>query len=405
MGQKTAIFLVILFVIVLLIVVGFILFLQKAQHPSSTPPNALNSPVIWSEPISKGNCLFYTFPSGIFNNRVITANPTYDSNVISSLIGSTQLPICLYPDGLVAGPVSETCTSSSSTVSNPLNFCPLMAGGNATVGEVQNFYSNHFCPSISACVGQLGAISPNFWAPTFIPAFGCLAWNGTIVQSATPCNPTLSSSQFVVTRISPGQNVSSLKPGSPQTGIIAQILHRASGNYLVASNSSVVVSITLSQYTSCSGSTTNVTFGNTVTLAPSMSVPNFGYVWGMIPSMKWCPSLDNCSTGVGLLITPQQIVYLGSLDVNNSPLATSSPASISGATKIVQWLQSNNVLSMYGGNASISPNGIALVPYATNIDTCDQKGTQTQFLNYSFFNGISAQEVCTAEGTNACSYF
>lgn len=407
-GWITAIF---VFIIILAIAVGIGWILRNNQTPTPTPPNQYSAPLGWGKPVpgpnsAKNTCQLYTFPTGQVTVQgvptVIPGTPTFDPQILDNLQGVTGIPACVDSDQTLAQQVQHTCIAPAGVVDGAITRCDLMNGGITGLGGTEVFYTNSNCAKVPACPGELALVSVNFGAPT-APEIKCLTTQGTGASVTMEiCDPSNPDQLFRVTRINPGQNPNSLKPGRGQNGLFGQILDRRNNTCLTKLGTgtfSTTFDSAVSANTGCTAGDGTVFSGDGLTFdtcgtGPTGSGSGFpGYNWAFLPSL----TVEGTGT-----VSPPQLTYIADINFSTFPQGT-------GATvdAIFQWLVNNGAQSMYyGGTGDVllptMINGENLpIRIGTNADDCPQLGYTAQYLNLTTYNIISEERVCFADGTLA----
>ena len=282
-----------------------------------------------------------------------------------------------------------------------------------------------------ACAGQLSLVSVNFQAPTVPNIFCIQAENANANVTMQPCNPTLNSQLFRITRINPGQNPNTLQPGKNQGGLIAQILDRETGLCLApgtTTNSTIFDPNYIGLTGGCLGSIgcsgpTEIVNGTNVIMTACTGGSFPGYIWALIPSIAFCgiasgcggctgcigcsriPGTNNCAgcagcTGNQTMITPPQIVYVGNLNINEIPIGPTGYLGLTGPSAIFQWLIDNKAQSLYYGGTG---NSLVLRELGTDVTICKEKPYSAQYINLTLFNTISEESVCLQQCQTFCT--
>jgi hypothetical protein len=236
------------------------------------------------------------------------------------------------------------------------------------------------------------------------------------------CDPSQNSQLFRVTRINPGQNPAALQPGQGQNGFLAQILDRDTGLCLVPGNvsSSTIYDPSYLGVTGCTGAPETFV-GTNVIIGQCTGGSSPGYVWALLPSVPYCgitggchgctgcppgqcrriPGENRCSgcatcTGFENTVTPQQIVYIGDLDLSQLPVGPTGYQGLTGDSAVIKWLIDNNAKSLYYGGTG---TGLILRDIGIDSTVCDQKPFTAQYMNLTTYNIITAESACLAAGT------
>ena len=189
-----------------------------------------------------------------------------------------------------------------------------------------------------------------------------------------PCDPSINSQLFRLTRINVGQNPKSLQPGKGQNGPIAQILDRDNNLCLLPGDSITTTIYDPSTIPGCIGSPIPVT-GRNVIMSGCTGGGSPGYVWLLLPSIEY----QTLGT-----TTPPQIVYIGNLDLTQIP---------DNLTAIIDWLRDNNATSLYYGG-----NGTNLILNNISVDNeCLERPATVQYMTLPNYNTISRDAVCFAQ--------
>jgi len=424
-----------IFIIILTIAFGIGWWIRNNTPPTPAPLSKYSAPFVWGKSIpgpdsDKNICQLYQFPTSFITlsgvPTAIPGAPTFNPLVLDNLQGVPRYPTCLDNDQIMAQQLEHTCTAPQGVVDDAITRCFLIDGGITGLGGTEVYYSNSECFKVSPCAGQLALISINFQAPTVSNIF-CIQNEGTGMNvTMHPCNPSLSSQLFRVTRINPGQNPNTLQPGEGQNGLIAQILDRDTGLCLVpgSSTTSTTYDPTYLDTTECTGN--QITFTGPNLIMSTCTGGQFpGYVWLFLPSLFYCGVSGGCSgctgcesgsceripitndcqgfscspgpcTGNAPMTTPPQIVYIGDLNTDDIPLGPTGYQGLTGTNAIIKWLLDNFAQSLYFGGTG---DGLILRSMATDIDVCTEKPFTSQYMNLTTYNTISQESVCLQRGT------
>jgi hypothetical protein len=408
------------FIGVVLLALGIGWIIRNRLDPTPAPPNKYTAPQVWSQPVLGPNkdkrvCQLYSFPTTIVDidgvPTAVPGNPSFNPEILDNLAGvSGTYPFCVDSDQLIAHQLAHTCIAPQGVVDGSITTCNLIAGGYTGVGGSEVFYSGDGCYKVPLCAGQLSLVSVNFQSPGNSDIHCLQTFFNTEVNMA-PCNPSLGSQLYRITRIDPGQNPFALQPGQGQNGLIAQLLDRVTGQCITAGEdiTSTIYDPKYLQNSSCSGATESIA-GTSVVLSTCTGGIFPGYVWAMLPSVVYCPSPTGCTTDYNPedpnhgctagskdcnFTTPPQMVYIGNLDIENIPLGTGY-AGLTGASAIVQWFVDNDAKSLYWGGTG---PGLILTDFATNVGICKQKPYTAQYMTITQYNTTSQEAVCLAAGT------
>jgi hypothetical protein len=432
-------------VIILAITFGIAWSIRNSSLPS-TPPNKYDAPLVWGAPFPSTNpvknvCQVYTFPTtsiqqdqGLPPGTVIPGTPTLDSNILDGLTGFTGLFSCIDADQLAARQVTHTCQAPNGVFDGQITLCRLINGGFTGLNAEETFYTP--CPGngLQGCPGQVAAISVNFQAPAN-PNIFCIQGNGPNASvSMEPCDPSIPTQLFRVTRINQGQNPSSLSPGGGQNGPIAQILDRASGLCLAPGNITTTTTYDQSYLNpiGCTGNFRTEVTGTNLVLTQCTGGQYPGYNWYLLPSYPYCSvpggcpgctgcvsgcdrvpgtnicqgtgTCQNCS-GFATMVTPPQIVYIGDIDINTAPTGGQEYFGLTGTSALIQWFRDQGAQSLYFGGTG---NNIVLTDLGIDYSVCQQKPYVSQYINLTTYNIISQEQVCIQQGTFgtlSCPFF
>lgn len=420
-------------VLLIIILVFVIIYLWVKYHQSYD--TKIISPLVWSKPEpgpdkDKNTCQLYQFPSVIttINNKkiVIPGTPTFDNNILNQLEGKKDLPKCIDTDQIIAQQVQHTCIEPQGVINSIFTRCFLMSGGTTGINGKEIYYTDTQCPKIPLCYGQIGVVSVNFQAP-IQPDIFCLQKGNTGDNlTMAPCDPSNEKQLFRITRISPGQKIGTI--GQSQNGLLAQILDRDTGLCVLPGNSTTST-IYNPDYLrkvddDCGGNTTTI-YGTNIILDSCTKVKNNGFVWALLPSLPFCSLTQGCPgctgcigecyrnpysnlctcpnnhelcTGGEFMFTPQQIVYVGDLDMKNIPQEYKG---LKGSSAIIQWLKDNNAKAMfYGGTGS----GVILKEIGIDVQQCDQKPYTAQYLDLTLYNLLINRQVCLGTIDSNCLF-
>jgi hypothetical protein len=390
------------FIVILFIVLG-IGFWARNHRPKSTPNKAFTNALGWGPPVqgpdpNKNICLLYQFPTTTITvdqkETVYPGNPTYNTDILNDLQGSSTIPLCIDTDQALIQQLQHSCTGYNA--SDPgISLCYLLTGGTTGLDGSEVYYGNCLGRGSPRCPGQISLVSINYQSP-FQTNIYCLNASGPD-QNVTmnPCNPSIPQQLFRVTRINPGQNPNSLRSGQGQQGIIAQIYDRNSGLCLMKGNSlsSTIYDPAYLKNTQCVGPQKTITASNVV--LGDCQGGQTGYSWLFLQSVQYCDSNLGCPPG-NLTTTPPQIVYIGDADMTTFPGSTGYNG-FTGPSAIIQWLlekgggPNTSAQSLYFGGAG---NGLILQDLGTDVSDCEQKPFNAQYINLSLYNTITEQAVC-----------
>jgi len=422
------------FVIILMLTIGIGWWIRNNRVPSPVPPNIYSAPLVWGTPTAGPNpkknvCQLYEFPTSLVptTSIAIPGAPTYNSLILDNLNGELTYPDCLDSDQLLARQVKHTCTAPNGVISGAITRCTLLEGGTTGLGGSEIYYTNTGCFKVGPCAGQLSLVSVNYQGPNITPNH-CIDTGGRGgIEPLNPhvtvqvCDPSKKTQLLRITRIDIGQNPNSLQPGQGQNGLIAQILDRETGLCLLPDTA-----YDNSYYDPSSvGCTGNVEryLGLGLRMGTCTGGEFPGYVWALLPSMSYCGITGGCSsctgcpgchritntnnctgcagcTGTEAMATPQQIAYVGNLDLTKIPKTTYN--GLSGSSAVYQWLAENNALSIFYGGTG--PTAV-LLPLNADITSCTVKPFTSQYINIPLYNTITSQQVCIQNGTPNCSGF
>jgi hypothetical protein len=410
-GDRSWIVSVSVFVLVVFATVGIWWWIRNHIPPTPAPPTKYTAPLVWSKgkpstDKDKNTCQLYQFPTAIVNLDgfpvAVPGNPTFNTEILNGLQGNSTYPECLDNDQLVAQQLQHTCIAPNGVIEGAIVKCITTSGGITGLGGQEDFYSSVNCYNVPPCLGQLSLLSINFQVPNN-PNIVCLQRNNSVI-TANGCNPSINEQLFRITRVDPGQDPGTLKPGQGQNGLFAQILDRDSGMCVTVSNEdgSTVYDPRYAGITGCSGPT-GLIGGLALELQPCVGVTGTsggtgitilypGYVWAAIPSLDYCSSTGGCTAG-NTLTTPPQITFVGNLPIENIPLGTGYNG-YTGSSAVVQWLIDNNAQSMYYGGGG---GNVIMQPFGTNVKACNQQGYVAQYTSIPQFNTIIQQAVCRVQ--------
>jgi len=443
-----------IFIIILTIVLGIGWWLRNNSIPNAAPLNKYTAALSWSKPTAGPNpaknfCQLYEFPTSVLDingtSTSVPGNPTFNPLILDNLQGIPIVPSCLDSDQIIAQQQQHTCEAQQGVIDGQITRCYLIDGGTTGLNGTESFYTDVGCSAVSACPGQISLVSVNFQSPV-APAIYCMerprgltgltgltgitgltGLTGLTAGIITmqECNPSIKEQLFRVTRTNPNQNPSTLSPSQAQNGLLAQILDRNTGLCVVpgTTSSSTLYDPYFLGYTGCSGAE-NYVFGTNVILNSCTGGQYPGYVWALIPSIRYCSipggcdgctgcqgcqelqGSNNCSgcdgcTGYHNLITPPQIVYVGNLDLSQAPIGNTGYQGLTGDSALFQWLLDNNAQSLYYGGGD---NNLILADIGIDNSICFQKAYASQYMNLTAYNTISAESVCYADQTLGTQY-
>lgn len=421
------------FLIFILLLIFLIYLYHHQQQPASIPPNVIPSTAVWSKAVPSPNapenvCQTYQFPVALNpfdgGSSYIIGNPTFNSDILDNLTGSTIIPLCLDPDQIVAQQVTHTCLTPATTSQTSL--CPALDGTDVPAGTTETYYSGLGCGTVSACAGTLSLISLDYSVPTpNIEANYCLLNNGpTNNVTVQLCNLLTTAQYFRITRANLGQNPGAVTPGQ-QNGIFAQILDRTTGLCLGVGSGSVTVNNQYFAGTPCASQAPPppITGPNVVLQScpnPDTTVQPLasGFNWLLLEPGLYCGNPGGClgcsgcspctvpagaqdctgCSGCGGSIAtyiPQQIVYVGDID-----FSTFDPGS--SANELFSFLVANNAQSLYfGGDPTVG--NITLAPLALGtpdptVPYCPSVLYTAQYIGITEYNVNSNLPACVNNG-------
>ena len=387
---------ILIFILLVILIFWFAWSLRREFFPpKSTVTGTLQPPDVWTKITpgpdpNKNVCTLYTFPpltisigTEIFPSL---GTPTFNSEILDNLQGQPNaVPVCLDADQVMAKQVQHMCTgTSASTAEGSLILCPLQTGGYTGVGGVEVFYSNMNCLSFQRCVGQLALLSINYQIPDQ-PDIYCVQRNDeNLLVNMGQCDPSNPLQTFRITRTPIGTNPASLTFGNGQNGLLGQILDRTSGLCLTDSgivDSSFYDSDYQPSAYDCNDQIIPVS-GNRVSMAECTKGPYPGYEWLFMPSFRYFSDDE-------LFTTPPQIANIGNVDLSTMP-------AITRPEELIEWIQDNNILSLYFGGNLDSPLKLLLRPFATDIGDCEDRPFVAQQINILNYETITSQPACLA---------
>lgn len=363
----------------LFVLLGFFLWWRNHTNTGQTEiqPFVTN----WSAPgpgpdTSRNVCKTYTFPGSFVSSTFVPGNPSFD--LVEGLNPSNIIPQCLDYDQLIASQITRKCERGNCLTENGV-----VVGPNFE----ETLYTNSVCSSVGPCQGQLALLVPNYFTGD-----KCVDSNG----STQVCDPTNENQLFRISRTNIGVNPNG-KNQINNDGLIGRIYDRDNQTCLRASNNLQTISVDLSQYSGCSGSTSITGFG--LEFGPcGAQVPNGlypGYVWGFVPSTSYCPDIGGCHSGVTYSVPPQ-IVYLASLDFSSYP-TTGFYQGLQGSNAVIKWLIDQNATSIqYGGQGSpvLGPFQILQLVLGVPISPCGTYPSVIQYIDVSIYNSTVSKQVC-----------
>lgn len=412
-----------LLLIIIMLILGIVWWERNKNIPTPNPPITYNPPAVWSDitpgpSVSKNTCQLYKFPTVVvdIDNKptVIPGTPTFFSEVLDAKTGINSYPKCLDVDNVMAQQVQRECVSFVD-IENPVETrCISLNGEIKMPGENEVYYTNLGCYKVEACPGELSLVSPNFQDPDGVKY--CLEKRGKgedIVVAV--CDPTSEKQLFRITRTQLFKDPNSLQPGRGQDGFLSQILDRDTNLCVVPGKTTTTTTYLPSRGgTGCTGPTQSIT-GPSLTLGDCEGGKHPGYIWGVLPSVYYCPEPSGCfgctgctgtcerepgtagctgcqgCTGYSPLPVPPQLVNLSGIDVDDIPIGATGYGGLTGISASIKYLIDNGAQSMYyGGQGS----GIILKDIGTDAEVCTDKAFITQYFGLANYNTISNQNVC-----------
>lgn len=401
------------FIILVVLALGIGWWIRN--HSPTTIPPQYSTVLMWShaspgpDPL-KNTCQIYQFPtSKTANGTVFAGTPTFNSTILNGLTGLTgYYPYCLDEDQTWAMQFQQVCSPTGTggdIISDPrISLCTLMTGGKTGLGGTEVFYANTAgtiqCTPTKTCPGQLSVVSVNYQVPQISP--NCITQDPSGILM-TPCDPSVPSQVFRVTRTDIGVNPDYLVAGSGQNGLLAQILDRNTGLCLTAGQNKIDTYYypTYLKSIGCGDSAAIGVSGYNVEMNTCTGGGYTGYVWALFPSMKYCPSTSQTCT-----FTPPQISYVGDVDMTQLPSGTATYGGLTGSSATVQWLLDNNVSSLYWGGTGASNISATVIlrSFATDHTLCINKPYISQYINIPLYNIITTESVCYADNYNPSCY-
>lgn len=179
---------------------------------------------------------------------------------------------CMDTDTINAIQEYHTCTrtiengAETNDYPTDLTQCPTQIGTNASYGETETFYQ--YCPDTLYCNGQIGSISVGYAWDTAKPSvrnFSCLQKGTNDAINLAACNLALTEQQFRLVQNDAGGTITESKTlGNGMDGTMLRIQYRGTGQ--------------------CVDATTNF---SGIFLNDCTAMNNNGFVWGLIPSVKF----------------------------------------------------------------------------------------------------------------------
>jgi hypothetical protein len=378
---------VIAIILILIIVGAILLFFLFRGYSLNNSPNVQQylaqfaSPIRWGPESPTGtaprnSCQQYTFPGVNTPGFAVPGTPSLDPSILNRLPPQAPGP-CNDVDQIVAQQVTHTCMNSTG-VTGAFNICFRYDGTTARPGETETYYSQLSCPT-KQCAGALSLIGLNYFPQQH--RYSCVTKSGTSLLVGPTCNIADMNELFRVTRINPGDKPSTLVAGQGQNGPLMQLYDRQSNQCFIPSSSVVSGQV---------GGTGPVVSANTVTLGPCTGVPGngqpgMGYHWLAIPALVGSTGMTGPTGSSSIsFATPQQIAYIGNVDISTIPLTSQSD--------VLNWLITNQVKTMGSINGLL-----ALAPYGLGL----QSPQTAQIITYPIFNIITSLPAC-APGVTPC---
>jgi len=284
-------------------------------------------------------------------SEALPGQPSLNPVILNGLTGSSTLPSCIDVDQIVAQQVTHTCVGTTGQPS----FCYEYNGVLANPGETEIYYATDNCTAIPACPGSLSVVSLNFNPPQNI---ACIGDNGASPSVVGSCDISNQTQLWRVTRTNPGSSAPG--PSGTNTGLLAQILDRNTGNCLVPAG-------TIGPSGPTVGQLVNV----------STCAPNNGFVWALIPSLQ---------DPITMTIAPQQIGYVGGIKIPN----------FNSLIEVYTFILANNILTL---DFQTGTGTVFLNTYATDLTNPDEKFQSAQYLDYDLYNIIFALGTTGGFGT------
>lgn len=395
------ILLIIIVFIIILIAFGIAFYLRNENAPTPSMPQ-FQSYSSWSQPgpsndPDKNVCILYQFPSGTVNGPTgpplfIPGTPTYNSNILDSLTGTTILPQCIDEDQIIARQLIHTCTNPTGANTQINSICRKLNGDLVSEGATELFYSNNGCSSIQQCGSTLATISTNFQAPGNL--FSCLSVENGLVQIRN-CDMSSVEQQFRISRKNPVKNkTKENQQTSNNVGILGKFEHRETGFCLNGNlNNSESIIFNTSYAGLCPSQPNVVVNGFEISLSNCNTGPTGyeGFNWFLMPSMTY-------KNNNQLINSPQQIVFLDNKNPEEIPYFNGTGyAGFTGPLATIEWISDNQLPSIYWGGQGSTPILARSFPNGLNFFnslTCEGKSVLSQYLNYSIYNTIASQKAC-----------
>lgn len=426
---------VLVVLIILAIVIGIGWWVRNhVRQEDIPPPNPLLTTVSqWSKPAvpstdpTKNVCSLYEFPS---SSVIIGGVPTFvpgvatlNAETLNNLTGeSTQIPLCVDADQIVAEQVMHTCRNITPPDTTPItgpaliSLCETLQGERVEAGTTEVFYQRCNHPT---CPGEMSLVSVNYQVPKNLNP-NCITRqaNAGDPMLMSLCDPNNTQQRFRLTRINPGQNPNGLVAGQGQSGIIAQIVDRNTGLCLRRGENKTTTDFD-PNYAQCGTGPIQPQEGWEVVLGPCTFTGTLGYPgynWLLIPSFEYCGVAGGCNgcsggifcqpvpdtglcqgsagcTGAIPIVVAPQLIYLGDIDISTIPIGSAGYQGVFGLNAIYKWAIDKGATALYYGG---SGTGLILRELAGNISQCINSGYVSQYLNISTYNQLAALKVCIA---------
>jgi hypothetical protein len=366
----------ILVIISLIFIILLIVLWLIAQRSQDNPVDPNPLPGMWTKPVESGaGCFLYTFPAQEVDGIFIPGIPNLSS--ISTMTGSNTFPSCLSKNQIIAQEFVRTCNADN---------CLNISGAFVPRGTTDSFYSTNNCQNITACPGTVALLSFNYQIPEQ-PISNTFCLDGTSLTMQV-CNPTLDSQIFVL--LSSAQ--ANLNTWTNPLGNLFQIVDRTSGNYLDLDVNATPSSVDFDT-TYIGGCNSGISeLIQPVIIQPLNLMVNEGFVWLFLASGT---VISNGGTNITL---PQQIVYVGNLDLNilNGQVTYSD---------MITYLSNVSAFLLYfAGPANTNlVGGVQINTFP--IETCQVKAFTPQYLSYSQFNLVSSLAGCQGPDEANCLGF
>jgi len=358
---------VVIFIFLILISVLWL----TSQRSQDNPVDNGQIPGQWSKPTANGDCLLYNFAAQEINGIFLPGIPNLSS--LSSMTGINVFPSCLDDNQIIAQQLIRTCNADT---------CLNINGNFVNKNTTETFFSTKNCSNIASCPGTVALLSFNYQVPGQPVSNTFCLDNSDLTMKV--CDPTIDTQLMVLL----SSRQAKLTIWNNPLGDLFQIVDRVSGNYLDLDlkSSSTSVNFDGNYIIGCSSGITQQI--QPVILQQRTAVPNGGFTWLFLAA----------NTFTGNINIPQQIVYVGNLDLTTLSQQTTYDQMINYLTDVEAY-----ILYFAGPGTTNLVGGVTINTFP--ISTCQIAAFTPQYLSYSQFNFVSKLAGCQGPDETNCLGF